>query len=105
MLFRAVLIAAAITTAGISSASPARAAPVDDFLNRVHADGITSSNGDDGLVKGGRAVCDMLDAGASRTEVYRGVHENTGLDQDLAGKFINASITYLCPWQNSGDNA
>jgi hypothetical protein len=52
-----------------------------------------------------RAVCDMLDAGASRTEVYHGVHENTGLDQDLADKFINDSTTYLCPWQNSGHNA
>jgi hypothetical protein len=101
MLFRAVLIA----TAAIGSASPAHAAPVDDFINAMHTDGITSSNGDDGLVKGGRAVCDMLDAGASRTEVYHGVHENTGLDQDLADKFINDSTTYLCPWQNSGHNA
>jgi Protein of unknown function (DUF732) len=97
MLFRAVLIATTIATAAIGSASPAHAAPVDDFINAMHADGITSSNGDDGLVKGGRAVCDMLDAGASRTEVYHGVHENTGLDQDLADKFINASTIYLCP--------
>jgi hypothetical protein len=48
MLFRAVLIA----TAAIGSASPAHAAPVDDFINAMHTDGITSSNGDDGLVKG-----------------------------------------------------
>ena len=105
MLFRAVLIAAAIATAAIGSATPARAAPVDDFINAMHADGITSSNGDDGLVKGGRAICDMLDAGASRTEVYREVRENTGLNQDLADKFINDSTTYLCPWQTSGGNA
>jgi Protein of unknown function (DUF732) len=105
MLFCPVLIAAAIATAAIGSASPAQAAPVDDFINAVHADGITSSNGDDGLVKGGRAVCDMLDVGASRNEVYRGVRENTGLDQGLADKFINDSTTYLCPWQNGGANA
>ena len=105
MLLRPVLITAAIATAAIGSASPAHAAPVDDFINAMHADGITSSNGDDGLVKGGRAVCDMLDAGASRTKVYRGVRENTGLDQDLADKFINHSTTYLCPWQNGGANS
>ena len=95
MLFRPVLIAAAIATA---------TAPVDDFINAMHADGITSSNGDDGLVKGGRAVCDMLDAGAGRTEVYQGVRENTGLDHSLADEFIKDSTTYLCPWQNSGNN-
>ena len=104
MLFRPVLTAAAIATAAIGSASPAHAAPVDDFINAVHADGITSSNGDDGLVKGGRAVCEMFTAGAIRTEVYQGVRENTGLDQDLADKFINHSTTYLCPWQNGGAN-
>ena len=105
MLSRAVLIAAAIATAAIGSASPAHAAPVDDFINAVHGDGITSAKGDDGLVTGGSAVCEMFDVGASRTEVYRGVHENTGLGQDLADKFINDSITYLCPWQKGGDHA
>jgi uncharacterized protein DUF732 len=104
-LFRAVILAAAIATAGIGSASPAHAAPVDDFINAAHADGIISANGDDGLLKGGHAVCQMLDAGASPTEVHRGVYENTGLGQDLADKFIDDSITYLCPWHNGGDNA
>jgi hypothetical protein len=104
MLFRAVIIAAAVAAAGIGSASPAHAAPVDDFLNAVHADGITAAKGDDGLVTGGRVVCQLFDIGASRTEVYRAVSENTGLNQDLADKFINDAITYLCPWQNSVGN-
>jgi len=26
------------------------------------------------------------------------------IDQALADKFIDDSITYLCPWQNVGDN-
>lgn len=101
MLFRAILMVAAIATAETGSASPAHAAPVDDFLNAVHADGITAARGDDGLVTGGRVVCQLFDIGASRTEVYRAVYENTGLNQDLADKFIDDSIAYLCPWQKS----
>ena len=104
MSFRAVLVAAAIAAAGIGSTSPARAAPVDDFISAVHADGITAAKGDDGLVTGGRVVCQLFEIGASRTEVHRAVSQNTGLNQDLADKFINDAITYLCP-SNGDDNA
>jgi hypothetical protein len=104
MLFPAVLLAGAIAAVAIGSASPARAAPVDDFISAVHADGITAAKGDDGLVTGGRAVCQLFDVGASRTEIYRAVQDNTALNRDLADKFINDAVTYLCPWQSSVGN-
>jgi Protein of unknown function (DUF732) len=104
MLLRAVLFAGAIAAVAIGSASPAHAAPVDDFIGAVHADGITAAKGDDGLVRGGQAVCQLFDVGASRTEVYRAVYENTALSHDFADKFVNDAVTYLCPWQNSVGN-
>lgn len=81
------------------AAATAHAAPVDEFLAQVHADGITSANGDDSLVLVGRNICDMLDGGATRTDVYRDLYENTKLDDpSFVDAFINDSVQFLCPW-------
>jgi hypothetical protein len=81
------------------AAGIANAAPVDDFLAQVHADGITSSSGDDDLVMVGRNICDMLGGGASRTDVYRDLYENTRLDDpSFVDAFIDDSVQFLCPW-------
>lgn len=81
------------------AAGTAHAAPVDDFLAKVHADGITSSKSDDDLVLVGRNICDMLDGGASRTDVYRDLYENTKLDDpSFVDALIDDSVQFLCPW-------
>lgn len=81
------------------AAGIANAAPVDEFLAKVHADGITSATGDDGLVMVGRDVCNMMDGGASRTDVYRDLYENTKLDDpSYVDSFIDDSVQFLCPW-------
>lgn len=83
----------------VGAAGTAHAAPVDEFLAQVHADGITSANGDDDLVLVGRNICDMLDGGAGRTDVYRDLYENTKLDDPgFVDAFINDSVQFLCPW-------
>jgi hypothetical protein len=86
---------------------PACAAPVDDFISALHADGIISSQSDDDLVKVGRHVCNEFDGGTSRTDAYRELYENTQLDQGTVDKFIDEAITYLCPWNGGqkGGNA
>lgn len=91
-------IASALTML-FGAAGTAHAAPVDEFLAQVHADGITSSGGDDDLVLAGRNVCDRLDGGASRTDVYRELYENTKLDDPSSvDALINDSVQFLCPW-------
>ncbi|OBG40745.1 hypothetical protein A5672_13400 [Mycobacterium alsense] len=81
------------------AAGTASAAPVDEFLNQVHADGITSATSDDDLVTVGRGICTMLDTGAGRSDVYRDLYENTRLDDpSFVDAFIDDSVQFLCPW-------
>ncbi len=77
---------------------PAHAAPTDDYINAVHIDGIKSSENDSDLLIAGRGICQMLDDGATRSEVFHTVYEATKLPADLSRTFINDAVQYLCPW-------
>jgi hypothetical protein len=91
-------VALSVVGSLVLGAASAHAAPTDDYINAVHTDGIKSSESDSDLLIAGRGICQMLDNGATRSEVFRTVYEATKLPGDLSRTFINDAVQYLCPW-------
>ncbi|MCK8643113.1 DUF732 domain-containing protein [Mycobacterium colombiense] len=97
MLFRAVLIAAAIATA--AAPAVAHAAPVEDFLNQMVADNITSSKSPEDLVKAARGACEML-TNENGQQVSEFIYQETDLDLAQSLVFVADAMHYFCPWQD-----
>ncbi|OCB36996.1 hypothetical protein A5675_17365 [Mycobacterium malmoense] len=77
----------------------ARAAPVEDFLDQMAADGIVSSKSPDDLVTAARGACEMLDT-ENGEQVSQFIYEQTDLDLAQSLVFVADAIHYICPWQD-----
>lgn len=93
------LVAATVTVTALITAPAVRAAPVDDFLNQMVADEISSSQSPEDLVVAARGVCEMLET-ENGEQVLHFVYRQTGLDMGQSEVFVADSMHYFCPWQD-----
>jgi uncharacterized protein (DUF486 family) len=91
---KAIGIVAAIALS-LGGATPvAHAAPSDDFLAQVRANGIGVNVPDASVLKDAQEVCDMLDY---QEKAYTYLNQHSGLNREQSAVFIRASVKYFCP--------
>jgi hypothetical protein len=83
----------------VLTAPLAHAAPVADFLRKMAADGIESSQSPDDLVVVARGACEMLNSENGK-DVSNYVYEQTGLSEAHSLVFVADAVHYFCPWQD-----
>lgn len=93
------LVLAIMAEIAILTAPVVQAAPVDDFLNQMATDGITSSKSPDDLVTAARGSCEMLST-ENGEQVAQTVYEQTDLDLGQSLVFVADAMHYFCPWQD-----
>ncbi len=93
-------------TSGTSSTTPAPVTPTirlgaDDVtylrILKGHVFGITNTDGDAGLIKGGHVICDGLSEGRSRDSMSRQFTQGHGWSDSDASWAITASVVAYCP--------
>lgn len=68
------------------------------FTKILHAQGISSFNGDAGLIGAGHLVCSERAEGYSGYQVALNIMKATDLDAWHAGYLVGASESVYCPW-------
>src|SRR5258708_35117938 len=66
-------------------------------LIKTHIAGITNTEGDAGLIKGGHAICAGLQAGRSRQSIFLQFVQGHGWSDSDASWMITASVVAYCP--------
>lgn len=85
---------------GLTACGVAVADPNDDLYLKIlksHVAGITNTEGDAGLIKGGHIICDRLRQGYPRGEISRKFTQGHGWSDSDAAWVITASAVAYCP--------
>ncbi len=91
-------LGAAVTIGSLVGAGTASANATDDFLSRVHSEGISSSErGDASLIYNGNLVCRWLDSGTTVVGVLENVYYGTALNSSESGAFVGIAVSEFCP--------
>jgi Protein of unknown function (DUF732) len=91
-----IIVAAVIT----SCSSQAQDDTTTNFLNAVHANSISSPEGDAALVRIAHLACQEMRAGANGNAVANEIGLKTGMDKEHAARFLFISADYFCPEQD-----
>ena len=98
------IVAAAITVTAIAACERAQDDTTTNFLNAVHANSISSPEGDAALVRIAHVACQEMRAGANGNEVANEIGLKTGMDKEHAARFLFISADYFCPEQDHRGN-
>lgn len=67
------------------------------YILKSHVAGITNTEGDTGLIKGGHAICDGLQEGRSRQSIFLQFVQGHGWSDSDASWVVTASVVAYCP--------
>jgi hypothetical protein len=67
------------------------------YILKSNVAGITNPDGDTGLIRGGHAICDDLQAGGTRDAIKRRFMQGPGWSDSDASWQITASVVAYCP--------
>ena len=82
----------------IAMAPPAAAGPEADFLGALAAGGISfPASATGAVINGGHSVCQGFSSGDSYKDAVTGVADAMGGNSRLAGTFVRAAVSNLCP--------
>ena len=94
------IVAAAITVTAIGACERAQDHNTTNFLNAVHANSLSSPEGDAALVRIAHLACQEMRAGANGNAVANEIGLKTGMDKEHAARFLFISADYFCPEQD-----
>jgi Protein of unknown function (DUF732) len=91
-------LAVTFALASLAIAPCAAASPDDDFLAELSSSGLSfPPHATLGVINGGHSVCQSFAKGASYKETVADVTRGLGGNQSLAGSFVQAATSTLCP--------
>jgi hypothetical protein len=91
-------LATVFALAAIAIAPSAAASPDDDFIDALANSGISyPPHATLGVINGGHTICTNFTKGASYEDVVAFAVRGLGGNRSLAGTFIRAATSTLCP--------
>jgi hypothetical protein len=94
------IVAATITLTAIAACERAQDHNTTNFLNAVHANSLSSPEGDAALVRIAHLACQEMRAGADGNAVANEIGLKTGMDKEHAARFLFISADCFCPEQD-----